>query len=48
MIGGFDLNMFYQQIVELFEDEVWAKETLEWWNWYVFITHSTSYSDGNI
>ncbi|KAK0493704.1 hypothetical protein EDD18DRAFT_1078098 [Armillaria luteobubalina] len=37
--GAFDLPLFYQSIVDLFEshpEDEWALETLTWWNKYVF------------
>ncbi|KAI0282712.1 hypothetical protein BC826DRAFT_864669, partial [Russula brevipes] len=33
--GGFHADIFYENIVELFEDDDWAKETLTWWNKWV-------------
>jgi hypothetical protein len=38
--GQFVLQDFYTTIIELFEDEEdeWVKETLGWWNKYVFVS----------
>jgi len=33
--GSFHSGIFFKNIVNLFDDEDWAKETLEWWNKYV-------------
>jgi hypothetical protein len=30
--GGFHADVFYQNVVDSFDDEKWAKETTEWWN----------------
>lgn len=46
--GDFDAIKFYNNIVELFEadeDDPWVKETLEFWNKYVFLSHFSTASD---
>jgi len=30
--GPFDSSVFFQNIINLFDDKDWAKETLTWWN----------------
>ena len=30
--GTFSAEVFYQNIIDLFTDEEWSKETLLWWN----------------
>lgn len=29
--GNFHSDIFFQNIVDLFDDEEWGKETLTWW-----------------
>ncbi|KAM6499608.1 hypothetical protein JOM56_005116 [Amanita muscaria] len=46
MIGGFNLQQFYRQIVGLFEDDPeWATKTLEWWNSKVSFHGNSAYDD---
>ncbi|KAH9957973.1 hypothetical protein BC827DRAFT_1222779 [Russula dissimulans] len=30
--GGFHADTFYDNIIELFDDNCWAQETLKWWD----------------
>jgi len=41
--GKFHSGIFFKNIVNLFEDEDWAKETLEWWNKYVVYPNVHTY-----
>jgi len=34
--GGFRADVFYANIVDLFDDKEWAQDTLDWWNKWVF------------
>ncbi|KAI0282242.1 hypothetical protein BC826DRAFT_922014, partial [Russula brevipes] len=34
--GGFHTDIFYTNIVDLFDDDKWKQETLSWWNEWVF------------
>ena len=49
--GDFDAIKFYNNIVELFEadaDDPWVKETLEFWNKYVFLCYFSTASDSRL
>ena len=35
--GTFHSEIFFQNILDLFDDENWAKETLSWWAKYVLV-----------
>ena len=38
--AGFNAEKFYLNIISLFEDDdVWVKETLNWWNECVYYHH---------
>ncbi|KIP10878.1 hypothetical protein PHLGIDRAFT_184530 [Phlebiopsis gigantea 11061_1 CR5-6] len=45
--GAFNLEEFFQVVVDLFDDpeDAWCKDTIDWWEMYVFLSVTISETD---